>query len=376
MPKCHAKLLCALLRCFVHDGHNRLKVLRLERKDRMHRIALVGTGYWGPNVARSLELSGRAKVVWLCDTDETRLRTMAEKWPDAKITTRLSDLLPDQELGAVAVSTPVNTHFEIGKASLLAGKHVLLEKPMTSMTAQSEELVRIAAQQRRILMVGHVFQYNASIIALKELVDSGELGNLYYMHFERTNLGPVRTDVNALWDLATHDISIMCFLMNEMPRDVSARGGAYLNPGLEDVVFASFTFRDNVIAHVHASWLNPRKIRQITVVGDRKMAVWDDLDQKVPIRIYDKRIAQQKVDVSPLADTYFAYKTEVVDGGLAQPVVQLNQPLAAECDHFLDCIEGKGMPLSDGMNGLRVVKILEATTLSLRSQSAITPIEA
>ena len=338
----------------------------------MIRIGLIGVGHWGPNIARSLELSGRAAVTWICDLDEEKRARAAERSPRAQVTARVEDLLEDAELDGVAISTPVSSHFPLASKALRAEKHVLVEKPMTATAEEGRALIALADEVQRTLMVGHVFEYNASIRALKELVDRGELGRLQYMSFVRTNLGPVRTDVNALWDLASHDVSIMTFLLDAAPGDVTARGHAWLNKDVEDAVFATFSFPSGVLAHVNVSWLNPRKVRRITVVGDRKMAVWDDLDMTRPIQIFDRHV--EFAGETP--DNYLDFKTAVVDGGVFIPSIRLNQPLAAECEHFLDCIEGGGRPRTDGSNGLRVVLALEAATRSMREESRVTPIPA
>ena len=334
------------------------------------RIGLIGAGHWGPNVIRSFELTGRAEARWVCDLDEKRLDMMAARHPHVKTTQSVDDILGDDTVDAVGISTPVHTHFELGKRALEAQKHVLLEKPLTATSDESRELIRIAERNERVLMVGHVFEYNASIRALKGFVESGELGAIHYMSFTRTNLGPVRTDVNALWDLASHDVSIMAYLMDAFPQDVTARGQAYLNKDVEDAVFATFSFPGNQLAHVNVSWLNPRKMRRITVVGDKKMAVWDDLDMTRPIQIFDRH-----VEMPEASDTYLDYKTAVVDGGIYIPSIRLNQPLQAECEHFLDCVEKGEHPRSDGRSGLRVVLALEAATDSMRDGSAVKTIE-
>ncbi len=337
----------------------------------MHHIGLVGVGHWGPNIARSFALTGRAQIKWVCDLDPRRLERFADKQPGARTTQQLDDILADDEVAAVAVSTPVHTHFELVRQALEAGKHVMVEKPITKTAAEARALIELAEARQRVLMVGHVFEYNASIRALKKLIDAGELGDIHYLSFVRTNLGPVRTDVNALWDLASHDISIMTYLMGRPPLDVTARGQSYLNAQIEDAVFATFSFADGPLAHVNVSWLNPRKVRQITVVGSAKMAVWDDLELQRPVQVYDGH-----VEAPPDADTYLEYKTSVVDGGVYIPAIRLNQPLQAECEHFLDCVERGEPALTDGRNGLRVVQALEAATLSMASGSAVQPIPA
>jgi len=339
----------------------------------MPGIALIGCGYWGPVVARSIELTERAKVHWLCDQDEGRAKALQRKYPAAKATASLAEVLKDPDVTAVVVSTPVSTHCAIAKQVLEAGKHVLVEKPITLTPGECESLITVAQQAKKVLMVGHVFEYNNSIQALKSIIKSGDLGDLHYIQSERTNLGPVRTDVNALMDLATHDISILIELTGRVPQQVSANGHDYLNSGVEDVVFCNYTFADGLLANVHASWLNPRKVRQITVVGSRKMAVWDDLDLKTPIKIYDKHVEMKAVSGS--ADSFLAYKTAVVDGGLFIPNIQLNEPLLSEIQHFLDCIDKDLTPRSDGFSGYRVMKILEATSASIKQGGASVSID-
>ncbi len=341
----------------------------------MIQVGVIGAGRWGPNIARSFELTGKAAVRWICDLDGERLARLAARYPQATATRQVTDMLADEAVAGVAVSTPVESHYQLTRQALEAGKHVLVEKPVTATSRQARELIRLAEEQRRILMVGHVFEYNASIVALKDLVDSGDLGEIQYLSFERTNLGPVRTDVNALWDLASHDVSIMVYLLGGAPADVTARGRDYINAGIEDAVFATFSFPSGVLAHVNVSWLHPRKVRQITVVGDKKMAVWDDLELQRPIQIYDGRI-DQSAEAGELTDTFVDYKTTVVDGGVYSPSIRLNQPLQAECDHFLDCIEHRRVPQSDGASGLRVVLALEAASASMENGSAVTPIES
>lgn len=337
----------------------------------MIQVGLVGVGHWGPNIIKSFELTRRAQVSRVCDLDEKALSRVAALQPKAVTTRDLDELLRDESLQALAVATPVPTHFSIAKRALEAGKHLLLEKPLTSTSDQARELIRIADANERVLMVGHVFEYNATIRALKGFVDSGELGRIQYMSFSRTNLGPVRTDVNALWDLASHDISIMTYLLGSQPTEVTARGQAWLNAEIEDAVFATFSMPGGVLSHVNVSWLNPRKIRRITVVGDKKMAVWDDLDMQRPIQVFDRH-----VELPQFANSYLDYKTAVVDGGIYIPSIRLNQPLQAECEHFLDCIESGSRPQSDGKNGLRVVLALEAATASMKNASVLTPIPA
>ena len=339
----------------------------------MLQLALVGTGHWGPNILRSFENTGRAEVRFICDLDAARLERLAARNPRARTTTRVEDIFRDGEVDAVVISTPVTSHYELSRQVLEAGKHLMVEKPITRTSSQARDLIALAERQGRVLMVGHVFEYNATVQALKGIVDSGQLGQIQYLSFERTNLGPVRTDVNALWDLASHDISIMTYLLGRAPRDVTARGQGYLNEGIEDAAFAVFGFAGGIVAHVNVSWLNPRKVRQITVVGDQKMAVWDDLSLVRPIQIFDRRV--ERASHHDITDTFFEHKTAVVDGGIYVPSVRLNQPLQAECEHFIDCVEKDLGPHSDGRSGLRVVLALEAASESMRNGSRITAVE-
>jgi predicted dehydrogenase len=330
------------------------------------RIALAGIGHWGPNLAHSIVTAG-AELGWLCDRDVDRLRKFAQHYPNARTTANFAAMLADPSVDAVIIATPTSTHHPLARAALHAGKHVFVEKPLALTSGDARELVELAEAKQRTLLVGHVFQYNATIRALKYFIDRGELGDLMYMTFTRTNLGPVRTDANALWDLATHDISIMTYLINELPEAVTASGYSYLNPGVEDVVFAAFNFASGVVAHVHASWLNPRKVRNITVIGDKKMAEVDDLDMRMPIRLFDRRV--EAADPHTLVGSYVEFKTTVVDGGITVPRIEINRPLETECVHFLECIRTGQRPISDGINGLEVVCILEAANRSLQQNS-------
>jgi predicted dehydrogenase len=309
-------------------------------------------------------------VNWICDLDPKARDAFCRRHPHAQATDRLDDVLRDDTIQAVAIVTPTETHYDITKATLLAGKHALVEKPITTNSDHARELAALAENQGLILMVGHVFQYNSSIHALKELIVSGELGEINYISLERTNLGPIRTDVSALWDLVSHDAYIMADLLQEVPSQVSAVGRDFLNKSIYDIIFATYIFSSGAVAHVHASWLNPRKVRQITAVGSAKMAVWDDLNMEHPIQVYDKRV--EIPDAGALEGSFMEFKTLVVDGGVTTPSVKLNRPLQAECEHFIDCVEQGLKPLSDGWSGLDVVNILTATEDSMTNQGVLT----
>ena len=340
----------------------------------MLNVALVGTGYWGPNVAKSIELTKKGKIQWLCDLNEKRLTALSERYPEAKTSISIKEVLADQTLDAVCLSTPVETHFELAKMIISAGKHILIEKPITDCSEEAIALMRLAIDKNVKLMVGHIFEYNPSIIALEKLIRSGELGLIQYVNCERTNLGPIRTDVNVLWDLAAHDISIMCKIFEAKPVFVSAKGKTFLNKDIEDVVFAIYHLDDGTLVNMHSSWLNPRKVRQITVVGNRKMAIWDDLDIKTPLKVYNKSVKIPNPDNADFPDTFLAYKTTCVDGGVETPEVKMAPPLQMECDHFLDSIDKELNPDTDGYSAFRVVKVLEATTESLKAEGKTMPV--
>ena len=330
----------------------------------MIRVGLIGTGHWGPNVANSFKATGRAEITWICDAHPDVMDALAKSYPSARTTVDFLNVIADPAVDAVAVVTPTVTHFDIARRALNAGKHVLVEKPITTDAAQAETLIATAEKAGRVLMVGHVFSYNTTVLALKDLVRGNALGRVSHLNLVRTNLGPVRTDVNALWDLASHDAYIMMDLLGEEPTSVSALGRSYLNADVEDVVFSTFTFPSGTIAHVHASWLDPRKVRQITVVGDRKMAVWDDLNAAEPIRVFDKHV--EMPPRGALEGTFNEHKTLVVDAGSQAIEVTQNRPLQAECEHFVDCIEKSLRPRSDGHAGLAVVRALLAAHESMR----------
>ncbi len=333
----------------------------------MIATALIGTGYWGPNLANAIVRTGKAGLVWLCDTDPANLAALARRYPQARTTEIAAEVFRDGAVDAVVLATPTVTHFELARLALTAGKHVLVEKPLTTRSDEAGSLVRLARSRDRILMVGHVFEYNAAIRAVDALIRSGELGEIYYMSFERTNLGPVRTDVSALWDLAAHDASIMCAFMSAAPVSVTASGRSYLNPGIEDVVFATFVFGNGAAAHIHASWLNPNKVRQITVVGSKKMAVCDDLDLRFPVRIYDKRVGLPPP--SEITGTFLQHKTLVIDTGATLPVIQTQEPLLTELDDFFTSIAKNVRPRADGVSGWRVVRTIEAAVESIAQNS-------
>jgi predicted dehydrogenase len=330
-------------------------------------VALVGPGYWGPNLARNLALTPGARLHTLCDLRTERLQEIGSAYPGVKLETDLARVLADPEVHAVVVATPVATHFELAHAALLAGKHVLVEKPLATSSAEGRTLVELAAARGLTLMVGHVFLYNAAVRQVKAYIDSGELGDVYYVCSQRLNLGIVRQDVNALWNFAPHDVSILNYWFGARPVGVSTRGFSYLQPNVEDVVFMTIDYPSGVGANVHISWLDPRKVRAMTVVGSKKMVVYDDMDTDAPLMIYDKGITRRTApSASPAIPGGFGeFRFLTRAGDVVIPRFDQSEPLRAECRHFIECIVNGKTPISDGVEALRVVEVLEAAQKSL-----------
>lgn len=339
----------------------------------MITVNCLGLGHWGPNLVRNFSSIPGCRVGVVCDLDQQRIELIKKRVPQISGTsTDPITTLTDPDADAVVIATPVATHFELTKTALEAGKHVLVEKPITACVAEAEELIALAAAQKVHLCVGHVFLFNNGVRSVRNLIRSGELGKVRYIYSERTNLGPFRTDVNALWDLAAHDLSVLNYWLDAEPIDVTARGSCYLNGDVEDVVVASFSYPGNVMASIHASWLNPRKVRETTVVGEHKMVVWNDMDLNEPIRIYDKSV---QVEREPLySDTFGSFRMQVRSGDVVIPRVLGSEPLADECQHFVDTITGKAKPINDGKNALAALRPLEAATQSLKKHSQIVSI--
>lgn len=323
------------------------------------QVAVVGVGAWGKNLARNYFQIPECSLKYICDVDQKKLESLRLQLPGTAITTRFEDLLEDPGLQAIAIATTASTHYALCKAALLAGKDVYVEKPFVLAIAHAEELIQIAKQESRILMVGHLLEYHPVINRLKEMIDSKELGDIYYICSQRLNLGTVRGDESALWSFAPHDISSVLYLLGKEPSDVAARGQSYLQRGIEDVVFLTLNFSDHSMVHIHVSWLDPHKIRKFTIVGSKKMAVFDDIESSEKLKIFDKS-AQQNVDYNTFAE----YIT-VRYGDITIPHLKIDEPLRLECQHFLDCVRERKQPRSDGRDGLRVVKVLDAAQQSL-----------
>ena len=321
-------------------------------------VGVVGLGAWGWNVARCIHEIPGFNLVACSDLNVNR-RAMAERAWGVKSVPDLDAMLtafPD--ISAVVLATPACTHYAMAKQCLLAGKDVLVEKPFTLNCEHAEDLVRLSAERKRILMVGHLMEYHPAVNEMRNLIRSGELGDVYYIYTQRVNLGRIRGDENALWSFAPHDISQILYMLGDEPIDVSARGQSFIQSGIEDVVFLSLFFRNRVMAHIHISWLDPHKVRSTTVVGSKKMAVFDDAATSEKLRIYDS-CAQPSMPLS------FGEAIQVRFGEIRIPRIPSAEPLRLECEHFLDCVTTRRQPRSDAQDGLRVVNILDAAQQSL-----------
>jgi predicted dehydrogenase len=327
----------------------------------MIRLGQIGVGYWGKNLLRNFTELHDCEVTWICDIAEDVRDRVRTSHPNTHVTADAADLFADPDLDAVVIATPATTHAAIARDALAAGKHVFVEKPMALTVQDAQSLVDAAEKANRILMVGHLLEYHPAFTCVKDMIDRGDLGDIYYLYSTRVNLGRVREDENAMWSLAPHDISIALMMVPDEPVSVVANGHAYLQPGIEDVAFVSLRFAGGKIAHMHVSWLDPHKVRQITVVGSKKMAVIDDQEPSEKVRIYDKG-----VNWTGQYRTYGEALT-LRTGDIFIPQIEMTEPLRVECQTYLDAIATGKQPRSDGRDGLRVVKVLAAAEESLKN---------
>ena len=325
------------------------------------RVGVVGLGYWGPNLARNFDRLAGAELAYCCDLDEANLAKARGLHPNAVVTDDLDALLGDDALDAIVVATSVPTHYALGKRALEAGKHAFIEKPIALRAADAQDLLTTAEARGVKLMVGHLLEYHPAVAKMKELVDAGALGRVFYVYANRLNLGKVRKDENALWSLGPHDISVINYLTGEEPQEVSARGECYLQDDVEDVVFGYIRYPSGMVGHLHVSWLDPHKSRKITVVGEKKMVVFDDMEADRKITVYDKGATTTRTQF----DTYGEFVT-LHFGDIHIPKIGNDEPLRVECAHFVDCIVNDRQPRSDGRDALNVVRVLEAMERSLR----------
>jgi predicted dehydrogenase len=335
-------------------------------------IAQVGCGYWGPNVLRNFSAQPGCWVKFVVEISPERQAYVRANFPKSQVVSDLDSVLKDPEIDAVIISTPASSHFELAKQVLESGKHAFVEKPLATSTEQADELVALAAKTGKTLMAGHTFLYNAAVRYAQKLLRDESLGRLYYIYSQRLNLGQVRSDVNAWWNLAPHDVSILLYLMNgELPASVSAVGVSYIQPGIEDVVFATLQWASGVTGHIHVSWLDPGKIRKMTLVGSRKMVVYDDVsDDK--IMIFDKGVDRvpkigERMDYDQSGSYQLIHRT----GDIWLPKISFQEPLKTEAAHFLDCLRNGEAPLTGPKHARDVVAVLEATQVALRSGKAV-----
>jgi len=333
----------------------------------MVRVAVIGAGAWGFNHVRTFDRLTDCQLQAVVDREEKTLARVAAHFRNVETRQDYQPVVRRDDIDAVVVATSAETHYEIARAALQAGKHVLVEKPLVLNSERGREIVQLAEEKNLVLAVGHLLLYHPAVEKLKELVQSGELGDIYYLYSSRINLGKVRTAENALWSFAPHDISVMLHLIEGMPNLVSATGQSFLNAGVEDVAFFTLHFPGGAMGHGQVSWLDPHKIRKITVVGSKKMVVFDDMESAEKIKLYDKG-----VDAPPSYDSYGEYQTLRI-GDIIIPKIRMAEPLRNECQHFLDCIITGRRPLADGQEGLEVLRVLEAAQESLKNRGV--PVE-
>jgi predicted dehydrogenase len=331
------------------------------------RIGAVGCGYWGPNVIRNLDAVHGCEVRWICDADTERLQRVAARYPSARATTRIDDIFEDPEVDAIYLATPVSSHYALTRRALEGGKHVLLEKPLATTVDQAAELSQLAESSRLILMVGHTFVFSPPVRKVKELIDAGLLGPIYYVETTRVNLGLFQKDVSVLWDLGPHDLSILIYWLDEVPRQVSARGRSYLGEALEDVAFLTLEFPSGILAQLQISWLAPSKLRRTSIVGRQKMIVYDDLEPVEKVKIYDRGVDHQPASFGEFQLTYRS-------GDILSPRLDTTEPLYLECAHFVECIRTGREPDASARSGVDVVRVIQAAERSLRCNGAPQPV--
>jgi predicted dehydrogenase len=328
------------------------------------RVALIGYGYWGPNYARVLEEMADTELTLICDANGERLERAAKRVPRAILTQDLGEALERTDIDAVVVSTPASTHFEVTRRALESGRDVLVEKPLALEVSHCEELTELSEKKGRILMVAHTFLYNPGIQKLRECVRSSSFGRTYYLHATRTNLGPIRHDVNSVWDLAPHDISIFNYVLDEVPTWVSANASRVLENPREDVAFITLGYSNNVMANIHVSWADPNKVRRVVAVGSYQRVVFDDLNPLERIRIFEKGVSVGEMD----ADTYGEFKLLMRDGDILSPRIENSEPLKNQCADFVSAVRQRSKPLSDARTGTDVVMTLQAVDASVRER--------
>lgn len=331
----------------------------------MFNIAVVGCGYWGPNLIRNFNSLAGCNVKIACDLDKSRLDHMQSLYPAIHTTAAFDDVINDKEIDVIAIATPVRFHYEMAQKSLEAGKHTFIEKPMASSAAECSELIAMAEKKDLKIIIGHTFIYSPPVRKIKEIIANGSLGEIQYISARRLNLGLFQTDINVTWDLAPHDISIILYVLEKVPLSVNCQGKAHVNPDIEDVTSMTLNFDNEGFATIQSSWLDPNKIREMTFVGSKRMLVYNDLEPAETIKIFDKR-----VETPPYYDTFAEFHYSYHYGDMYSPYLKQYEPLKRECQHFLDCIKTGEKPESSGYDGLQVVQILEAASESLKKEGA------
>ncbi|HSS97240.1 MAG TPA: Gfo/Idh/MocA family oxidoreductase [Terriglobales bacterium] len=328
-------------------------------------VGIVGCGYWGPLLVRNFANLPNCKVTAVCDANEARLKHLRGLYPSVSCITDFNKFFGDFDLDAIVIATPVKSHYPLAKASLLAGKHTFIEKPMAASSAECEELMTLAQSRNLTLVVDHTFLYSAAIRKIVEIVDAGDIGEIRYINSRRLNLGLFQKDINVAWDLAPHDISIILHILGEFPVSVNCQGNAHVTPNIEDVTNMSLMFRHKRFATIQSSWLEPRKVREMTIVGSRRMIVYDDLQTHEKIKVYDVRVERP-----PHYDTFAEFQYSYHYGDSYIPHIHQEEPLKAVCQHFLECIQTGSAPLTGAQQGFEMVRILEAASASLKSNGA------
>lgn len=328
-------------------------------------IAVIGCGYWGPNLVRNFNSLSECQVTMVCDACKDRLDYMQKMYPHMIVATDADQVFADKSIDAVAIATPVKFHYDLAIKSLKAGKHTFIEKPMASSVEQCKEMLELAHEQGLTLMVGHTFIYSPPVRKIKEIVESGDLGSIQYVSSRRLNLGLYQKDINVTWDLAPHDISIILYVLNDTPVSVNCQGKAHVSKGVEDVSSMTINFSNGGFCTIQSSWLDPNKVREMTFVGEKRMLVYNDLEPMEKIKIYDKR-----VEKPPHYDTFADFHYSYHYGDMYSPYLKQFEPLKEECQHFVDCIKTKCKSMSSGQEGLKVVQILSAASESLKLNGA------
>ncbi|MFH0935741.1 MAG: Gfo/Idh/MocA family oxidoreductase [Candidatus Omnitrophota bacterium] len=337
--------------------------------DKKINIGIIGCGHWGPNFVRNFSQMPNIEIAGVCDSSREKLAQIKEVYNNINTYGCYSDLLNNDGVDAVVISTPASTHYKITKEALHRNKHVLVEKPLSLKAKESEELLRISGKKKKVLMVGHTFLFNPAVNKIKEIIKSKELGRIYYIHCRRTNLGPLRKDVNAIWDLSPHDISIVNYIIGRMPLEVSAYSQGFLAHRMDDVGFIILKYPKNILVHIHVSWLDPKKIRETTIIGSKKMLVYEDTNVAEPIRVYDKQVMKKRYE-KPYKD-FEEFQLIIRDGRTEMPAVSSDEPLKLECRHFIDCIRTNKVPLTDAREGLDIVRILEKIEQSYKTNTTL-----